>query len=156
MKTQGTHLYIINPDASGGPEVVRIACVTSINGIEAPRDQLDSTCLESEARTYEAGMATPGQMTFGLNFEPQDQTHGLVYDLWRSGKKVEMAIGYGDGTAAPTLDSDDQFNLPTTRSWTVLHDSYIANVPQDIALNALVTATASVQLSGFPDLIAKA
>lgn len=156
MKTQGTHLFVINPSATGGPEVVRIACVTSIDGVEAPRDQLESTCLESLARTYVAGMATPGQMTFGLNFEPQDETHQLVYDLWTSGTSVELAIGFGDGTSLPTLDSDDQFDLPTSRSWMVLHDSFFANVPVNFALNALVAATVSVQLSGFPELIGKA
>lgn len=155
LKTQGTQLYIIDEGASGGAEVLTVGCVISIDGIEATRDQLESTCLESEARTYEPGMPTPGQMTFGINFDPADSSHVRVYELWRSGVKFEMAMGYSDGTATPTLDSSDMFNLPTTRSWLVFHDAYIANVPQTLALNALVNANVAVQLSGFPDLIPK-
>jgi len=156
LKTQGTHLYIIDPDVTGGPTVLTVGCVISIDGIEATRDQLESTCLESEARTYEPGMPTPGQMTFGINFDPADDTHVRVYDLWRTGVKFEMALGYSDGTAVPTIDTSGMFDLPSTRSFMVLHDSYIANVPQTLALNALVNANVSVQLSGFPDLFPKA
>lgn len=157
LKTQGTHLYIIDPDATGGPEVLQVGCVTSIDGIEATRDQLEKTCMESEAREYEPGMPTPGQMTFGINFDPADDSHVRIYELWRAGTKFEMALGYSDGTAAPSgIDTAGQFELPTTRSWLVMHDSYFANVPQSLALNALVTANVAVQLSGFPDLIRKA
>lgn len=155
MKTQGTKLYIADPSATGGPEVLAIECVISIDGIEAPRDQIESTCLESDARTYEPGMPTPGQMTFGLNFDPKLDSHLKVYNLWKAGTKMEMALGYGDGTAPPTLDSSDLFELPTTRSWLVMHDSYFANVPQNLAINALVTANVAVQLSGFPDIFKK-
>lgn len=155
MKTQGTKLFFIDPSASGGPEMVAIDCVTNADGAEAPRDQIESTCLENEARTYEPGMPTPGQLTLGLNFDPSTASHKRIYDLWRAGTKIEMALGYSDGTDVPDLDSDDLFDLPTTRSFLVFHDAYFANVPQSFALNALVTANVTVQLSGFPDLFVK-
>ncbi len=135
----------------------------AINGIAATRDQLDTTCLESPARTFEAGLASPGQMTFTINLDPADDTHLRIYELWQEGTKFEMAIGYSDGDkdsagamSAPGVDSNFLFDLPDDRSWLVMHDSFIANVPQDLALNALVTANVSVQLSGYPDLVAKA
>lgn len=155
LKTQKTNLFLIDPDATGGPEVLQVGCVISIDGIEATRDQLETTCMEGEARTYEPGMPTPGQMTFGINFDPSDDSHVRVYELWRSGTKFEMAIGYSDGTASPSVDTDGLFDLPATRSWLVMHDSYIANVPQTLQLNALVNANVAVQLSGFPDLVRK-
>lgn len=156
LKTQGTQVYIIDPGATGGPEVLELGCVTSIDGLENNREQLDATCLDSEARVYEPGMPTPGQATLGFNFDPQDPSHLRMYDLWRAGTKFEMAIGFGDGTAPPTLGSDDLFNLPSTRSWLVAHQVYFANIPLNLALNALVTASVTVQLSGFNDLYPKA
>lgn len=153
IKTQGTQLYIIDPDDDS---LIEVGCMTAINGIEATRDQLETTCLNSDARTYESGMATPGAATFTINFDPSDDSHVRVYELWQSGEKFEMALGYSDGTAVPDVDTAGEFDLPTTRSFLVMHDSYIANVPQDLALNALVNANVSVQLSGFPDLSAKA
>lgn len=156
LKTQGTQFYFIDPEGTSGPEVVAIDCVISGDGPSAPRDQLESTCLESEARTYEPGMPTPGQLTLGLNFDPSENSHVRVYELWRAGTKVEIAIGLSDGTAAPTLDSADLFELPTTRSFFVLHDAFFADIPLSLALNALVTANVSVQTSGFPELFPKA
>lgn len=156
LKTQGTQLFIIDPDNCS---VMEIACVTSIDGIAATRDQLESTCLDSAARTYEAGMATPGQMSFTINFDPSEASHNRVYELWQAGTKFEMALGYSDGILdsngdmeAPIVDSDCLFDLPDSRTFLVMHDSFFANVPQTLALNALVTANVSVQLSGFPDI----
>lgn len=157
LKTQGTHVYIIDPDASVGEEILRIECAISLDGISAPRDQLESTCLEDAARTYEAGLMTPGQMTLGLNFDPSKESHVRIYELWRDATKFDMAIGYSDGTAAPTLASDGaSFDFPTTRSFLQLLDTYVADVPQSLAMNALVTANVSFQLSGFPAIYKKA
>lgn len=153
IKTQGTNLYILDPDDC--TTIIEVGCVTAIDGIEATRDQLDSTCLDSPARTFEPGLATPGQMTFTINFDPADLSHIDVYNLWKAGTKFEMAIGYSDGTEAPTAGTGCLFNLPDTRSFLVLHDSFISNVPQSLALNALVNANVAVQLSGFPDLFRK-
>ncbi len=155
LKTQGTKVYIIDPEGTNQGDVLQIACATSIDGITAPRDQLDSTCLESAARTYEPGMPTPGQMTINLNFDPSSASHLRVYELWQSGTKFDMAIGYSDGTSDADVDTAGDFDLPSDRSWLVMTDAFFANVPQNLALNALVTASVSVQLSGFPDLFVK-
>lgn len=154
IKTQGTHIYIVDPDETE-PVVITIQCVISASGLNAARDQLESTCLESEARTYEPGMPTPGQMSMTLNFDPSSSSHVRVYELWRAGTKFELAIGLSDGTAAADVDSDGMFDLPSTRTFFVSHDAYFADVPIDLALNALVTANVTLQLSGFPELFAK-
>lgn len=155
IKTQGTHVYIIDPDATGGPEIMQIECAISVDGIGGARDQIDSTCLESPARTFEAGLATPGTSTIGLNFDPSSDSHVRLFNLWKAGTKFEMAIGYSDGTAPPTLDTAGDFDFPTTRSFLALHDTFVADFPQNFALNALVTANVAFQLSGFPDLFPK-
>lgn len=157
LKTARTSLYYIDPDDSS---VVTVGCVTSISGIEASRDQLEDTCLEDDARSYQSGLATPGQKTFTINFDPADDTHVKIYNLWVAGTKVKWALGLSDGAPAPaaliapTVDTTGDFILPDTRSY-FTYEGYVANVPLDLALNALLTANVSVQLSGFPTLSPK-
>lgn len=150
-KTQGTMLYFNDPVAG----VVKVGCPTNITGITAARDQIETTCLDSEARTYEAGMPTPGQATFTINFDTDDSSHLLIYDLWRAGEKVDWALGWSDGDAPPTLDSAGDFDLPGSRSW-IVFNGYVADVPVDFALNDVVTANVSVQVSDFPEVFGKA
>lgn len=152
-KTQGTMLYLIVPADEDNPEatLLRVGCVTNLTGISASRDQIETTCLESLARTYEAGMPTPGTATFTVNFEPQDASHLAVHQLFRSGTKVDWAIGWSDGTADPTLGSTDGFDLPATRTW-ILFNGYVADVPFDFALNTVVTSNIGIQLSDFPEI----
>ncbi len=154
VKTQGTQLYFIDPDGSEGAEIVAVGCVTTISGLTAARDQIETTCLDSAARTYEAGMATPGAATFGINFDPSDESHIRLHELYRAGTKIDWALGWSDGTDAPTVDSSDDFDLATTRTW-ITFNGYVSDLPFDFALNAVVASTVSVQVSDFPVLVPK-
>ncbi len=78
MKTQGTDLYVIDPDDG---TVITVGCPTSIDGIDTSIEQLETTCLNSLARTYEAGLATPGTATFGINVDPKDASHLRLHQL---------------------------------------------------------------------------
>ena len=157
LKTARTSLYFIDPgeDDSAGVSILPITCVTSLSGIGAAREQIEDTCLEDEARSYESGVATPGQASFTINFDPADGSHVRLYRLWQAGTKLLWALGLGDGPpapaalVAPTLSSDEDFELPDTRSW-ITFDGAITDVPLDLALNAFVTASITLQVSGFP------
>ena len=149
-KTQGTMLWFIDPDTG---EPVLVGCVTSITGITAARDQIETTCLDSEARTYEAGMPTPGQAQFAINFDPADPSHVRLHALYKLGTTLDFAIGWSDGVAPPTSNTDG-FVTPTSRTW-ILFGGYITDLPFDFALNAVVGSTVSVQVSDFPDLVPK-
>jgi hypothetical protein len=151
-KTQGTQLYVIDPDDLS---LITVGCVTTISGITATRDQIETTCLDSAARTYEAGMAAPGAATFGINFDPDDDSHVRLHELYVAGTKLDWAIGWSDGTAAPSSQSTDGFALPTTRTW-IQFEGFISDLPFDFSLNAVVTSSVSVQVSGFPTLTKKA
>jgi hypothetical protein len=145
-------LYLIVPAEDAEPaELLRVGCVTNLTGISATRDQIETTCLESPARTYEAGMPTPGTATFTINFEPEDASHLAVHSLFRSGNKVDWAIGWSDGTADPALDTDDTFDIPDTRTW-ILFNGFVNDVPFDFALNTVVTSNIGIQLSDFPEI----
>lgn len=148
VRTQGTELYFFDPV---GPAVTEVGCVTTITGLTAARDQIETTCLDSTARTYEAGMATPGAAQFTVNFDPDDASHVRLHQLYVAGTTVDWALGWSDGTAAPTSDVTS-FALPSTRTW-ILFTGYIADLPFDFALNTVVTSNVAIQVSDFPTLV---
>lgn len=150
-KTQGTELYYIDPDTF---QTTKVGCVTGINGLTAGRDQIETTCLDSDARTYEAGMATPGAAQFTINFDPGDASHTRLHELYVAGTTLDWALGWSDGTAAPTSDST-AFDLPTTRTW-ITFEGYVSDLPFDFALNSVVSSQVAIQVSGFPTLTPKA
>jgi hypothetical protein len=151
LKTQGTQLYFIDPDTFA---VTVVGCVTALTGLTAARDQIETTCLDSTARTYVAGMATPGAAQFTINFDPSDSSHVRLHELYVDGVDLDFALGWSDGTAAPTSDST-AFTTPTTRTW-ILFSGFISDLPFDFALNTVVTSNVSIQVSGFPTLVAAA
>lgn len=158
VKTQFTDLYFLDPD---GEVVTEVGCVTTIGGITAARDQLETTCLNSVGRTYEAGMATPGAATFGINFDPADPSHVRLHELYVLGTKLDWALGWGDYAAPrgpglgpePTVSSGGLV-VPPTRSW-LTFNGYISDLPFDFALNAVVASSVSIQVSDFPVLVPK-
>lgn len=147
-KTQGTRLYAVDPTDGS---LITVGCVTSISGVSAPRDSIETTCLEADAKTFESGMMSPGSASFGLNFDPADVTHVRLHEIYSTDKSPVMkwAIGFSDGTAAPTIDSSDDFVLPGTRSW-ITFEGFITDVPFDFALSSVVKSTVAVQVSGAP------
>lgn len=146
LKTQGTMLYTIDPDTDA---VLTVGCVINIDGIDTTLEQLETTCLESPARTYIAGLATPGAASFQINFDPADASHVRLHELKVAGTTLEWAVGFSDGTATPTVDSNANFNLPTTRSW-INFDGFMNSYPFTFALNSVVTSTVGIQISGEP------
>jgi len=149
--TQGTQLYFVDPDTH---HPVVVACATSLDGVDAQRDQIETTCLEGASRTYEPGLPTPGQAQVGINFDPNESSHIRLHELYVAGTKVNWAIGWSDGTAPPTADSSDELILPTSRTW-LDWNGYVANCPFNFAINAVVASTVAIQLSDFPALTKK-
>ena len=154
--TQGTHIYVIDPRGSEAV-VFRIQCTTAFNPGGAPKSQIDDTCLdELEAMKYRAGLAAPGQATLNINADPANQSHVDLYDLYKDSdvEELKFAIGWSDGTALPTLDSDDGFDLPTSRTWFTFN-GYIADFPFDFQLNSVVSTVVSIQRNGGASWIKK-
>jgi hypothetical protein len=94
IKTQGTDLYGIDPETGA---VINVGCVTSIDGIDSQIDQIETTCLGDDAREYEAGLATPGTGTFGINTDPRDPVHVRLHQIKTLGLKMDWAVGWSDG-----------------------------------------------------------
>lgn len=157
VMTMGTQVYVTVPvlDSNEDPtdvmEVIAIECVTSVTPPSASAEQVETTCLESFVRTYLSGLETPGTGSLGINPDPTKDSH---YRLYKATKPIngarpvlQFAIGWADGTAAPTLDSNDDMVFPTTRSW-IYFDGYVSDFPMEFALNAAVSSTVSIQRTG--------
>src|SRR5690606_6074402 len=119
MRTAGTELYFLDPDDCS---VVQVGCPTSITGLDSTVDQLETTCLESTARTYEAGLATPGTATFSATLVPQDASPIRLQELMAAGTSTKCVIGLRDAPgSAPSGAADSggecEFTLPSNRTW---------------------------------------
>jgi len=158
VKVQGSDMYTIDPDTG---EVLDIGCVTSIDGIDTTIDQIETTCLNSAAREYVAGLATPGSATFGINVDPSNPVHVRLHQLKTAGTTLQWAIGWADGPQglAPTVTTDSEgdyvFDFPAARSW-IAFEGFMNSFPFTFALNAVVASTVGIQVSGEPQLIPKA
>lgn len=160
VRTQGTDLFFIDPDNG---QVMDVGCVTAIDGIDSTRDQIETTCLNSGDREYEAGLGTPGTATFAINVDPRNPVHVRLYALKQAGETIKWAIGWGDGPKQPDgtinlpptgVDSDGDFILPAGRSW-LTFQGYLSSFPVTFALNAVVTSNVGIQISGSQVLIPK-
>lgn len=151
IKTQGTYLYAIDP---ADDSIIDVACITSIEGVDTTNEQIETTCLQALARTYLSGLATPGQASFGLNFDTSEATHNRLHALKVAGTTLDWAIGFADATTAPTVDTGGTFDLATTRSW-IRFQGFMTNFPFSFAQNSVIQTTVNIQISGEPQLIAK-
>lgn len=153
IKTQGTMLYTIDPDTGA---VIEVGCVTAINGIDTTLEQIETTCLSSPARTYIAGLATPGAATFTINADPQDDSHIRLHQLKVGGVTLPWAVGWADGDNPPTsaLNTDGTYDFVTTteRTW-LLFEGFMNAFPFDFAQNSVVTSNIGIQVSGEPEWI---
>lgn len=157
LKTQNSDLYFIDPDTG---ESVSAGCITTFTGLSAPVDEIETTCLNSDERTYVAGMATPGTATFTIQFDPAEASHIRLLELYRQRVVLNWAMGLSDFTGGeprpePTgSDSAGEFVLPTNRSF-ILFSGYISDFPFDFAINTVVTSNLGIRVSGVPDLVVK-
>jgi len=156
VKTQGTQLFAIDPDTG---DVITVGCPTSIDGIDTAIEQIETTCLDSLAREYVAGMPTPGTATFAINTDPQDPSHVRLHELKIEGALMQWAVGWSDGTSLPTsnLGSDAEYawaTPPTSRSW-ILFEGFMNSFPFTFALNSVVQSTVGIQVSGEPQFVPK-
>lgn len=81
------------------PEVfTKIPDVTNISGPNETKDEIDVTSFDSTAREYIPGIGDSGELTFDLNFRPDDtQQQGLRADK-DAGTARNYQITLTDGT----------------------------------------------------------
>lgn len=147
-RTQGTQIYFIDSSTTDGPELVTMTCPTGLSGLGGARDQIEDTCLDNtDEKTFVAGLGNPGTISVPFIFNPQTASHGLLFDLKSRGDTLLWAVGLSDGTAAPTIQSDNDIIVPSTRSWFEF-SGFVSDVNIDIATNEVVRGTLTIQRSG--------
>lgn len=149
IKTQGTRLWVIDP---ADDSVLQVGCITSLDGIDTTNEQIETTCLSDLARTYQAGLSTPGTASFGINTDGADASHVRMHELKVAGTTLLWAVGWSDGSAAPTVDSGGTFDLGTSRTW-LRFEGFMTNYPFSFAQNSVVQSDISIQISGEPQFI---
>lgn len=147
--TQGTALFWIKDAAT----VVKVTA-TNVSGISAQRDSIETTDLEANAKTFMPGLMSPGSAQFTIQFDPSNAVHRDLHAAYVAGTSLKWALGWSDGTEAPTAVAGE-FTLPTTRSF-IEFEGYIQDVTFDFSLNSVVTSQVSVQVSGMPTIAPKA
>lgn len=146
VKTQGTEIFFIDTVSSSTAALVKLSCPTGVTGLGGAADQIDTTCLEATERTYLRGLATPGQVSVPFNFDPEQTSHQILFDLKEDGSVLDWCIALSDGTADPTLVSG-AFSGPASRT-NAKFEAYVADVNIDIATNEVVRGTLTLQRSG--------
>lgn len=147
--TQGTHVYLLHENG-GTPEVVKIAKVTGFNPGGTPASQIDDTTLDDLTHMqYRAGLGEPGQATISINADPAEASHVTLHQISETNPReiVTVAVGWSDGTDAPTVAAGGGLDLPTNRTFYTF-DCYVADFPFDFQGNALVATQVTLQRTG--------
>ena len=118
--TQGTQVWIEH-GASAAPILTKMDCITSISLGDDSVSDIDDTCLdETDTKTSQPGLNTPGEGEIVIKTDPLNASHMKLLQLAESRAPVKVYIGWSDGTTAPTLNAT-QVTLPTTRTFTTFN-----------------------------------
>lgn len=103
--TQGTQVYALVPTVANPAifEVLEIECATAFEPGGNPADQIETTCLSENVRSYLRGLRTPGQASLTINADPRNASHIRLHQLSEDDtiESLAWAVGWSDGTAAP-------------------------------------------------------
>jgi hypothetical protein len=144
--TKGTQLYFVDPTSDA---VTEITGVTTFNPGGAPSDQIETTTLTSEAKEFMRGMRTPGTATVEVNPDPTNASHVRLHELFVDDTvtSIPFAVGWSDGTVAPTESDGDFDQDPVARTF-YYFDGYVADFPFDFSVNSVVKSSISIQRTG--------
>lgn len=151
INTRGTEMWFYDETNS---QVVKIGCPTAISPVGGARDSFESpTCLDGNKQKFTGGI-TWEDLTISINLDPKDASHKRLWELFKAGaENIPFAIGFADGTAAPTW-SANAWVLAKTRSWYNLKGSVLSD-SSDFSGDSVVTATISIAPNDI-DRVAKA
>lgn len=156
MKAQGTELYVIDPGDSDGNPVLDVGCILDLTPPDETLEENETTCLADLVKTFESGLADPGEGSFELRMDPSNPVHVRLYELKKQGVTLQWAIGWSDGIGIPPsgADTDGDFILPETRSW-ITFGGYMKSFPIQFARGQQVTASVGIRGSGESNLVPK-
>jgi hypothetical protein len=142
IKSQKTELFW----ASAPTVATKLVCPTSISGLGGARDQVDTTCLSDNERTFLPGLGNPGQVTVAFNVHRGDLSHEQVLALKASGEVVSWGIYSSDAATAPTAVGSVM--QPVADRVSAIFRGYVSDVNVDIQGNDIWKGTITIQRSG--------
>lgn len=156
VKTQGTHLYMVNRPAGGPAALMKFTCPTGINGVMAgAADQIEDTCLDETAtKTFQRGLESPAPVTVPFNFKPADASHQRMLELRETGEVLDWVALLSESATAPTLSGAgaDVLTPPVDRT-SITFRAYISELAMDIGANEIVRGTMTLQRQGRPVIV---
>jgi hypothetical protein len=154
VRSQGTEIFFVDTLTSGVPAVTKLTCPTGASGLGGARDQIDTSCLDNTDRTFLPGLGNPGQVSIPFALDPSAASHDVLFTLKEDGAVLNWMFCLSDGTADPTIDSEDDMVPPAGRSY-FKFEAYISDVNIDIAGNDIVRGTLTLQRSGTVTYVSK-
>ncbi|KRG38823.1 hypothetical protein ARC78_15200 [Stenotrophomonas pictorum JCM 9942] len=103
LRTQGTELYMLDPDAAPGSEVLKIGNITGYGDFGKQSNDIITTNLDSVAVEKLAGLPDNGDLGLTVNVDPKGASHQKLEALAGTDARRVFVIGYSDGVGvAPT------------------------------------------------------
>lgn len=147
-RTQGTHLYAVDSTGSS-PVLFKLGSLTGISGLNGgTTDEIDTTPLDAEdAKEFELGLSDPGEMSVTYIFKPADSNQRRLIDMYKSKLASQFIICLSDGSAVPTLDSNDEIEAPAGRTSYIVQ-ALVKQQPVDISSNEVIRCTLPLRRTG--------
>lgn len=103
LRTQGTELYMLDPDASAGNEVLKIGNITGYGDFGKQANDIPTTNLDSTAVEKISGLPDNGDLGLTVNVDKMSVAHQKLDALAGTDARRTFVIGYSDGVGvAPT------------------------------------------------------
>lgn len=116
---QGTEIFYIDPDATTGNEVVKVACPKTINPGTPSTDEHDTTNLCSTAKEKFLGLTDWGTCTINVDYDSSKDSIWRLVELSEQVPRptVKFFIGMPGNTTPPEFDTSGHLQLSKQREW---------------------------------------
>jgi len=141
IKTQKTGLYFVNADA-----IAKLGALTDFNGLGGQKGEIDATNLDSDAKEFFTGLEDSGTFSCNINIDPTDASQQDVFDIKDSGEVVTWVLALSDGTAAPTIETDEVV-APTGRT-AFIFDASVQQFTVSGGADSIVKGAISLRITG--------
>lgn len=145
--TQGTQLYALGENKEGEKIAFKVDGVHGLTPGEASKNEIPITTLEDKAKRTMNGLLDPGTASFNIYLRKGNKGHRDLEYFYKTDQKVKFAIGLDDGYDDHATLSEDDFNLPKTRTWYVFEGS-VKSFPPVINEDDALSISVNVQISG--------
>lgn len=99
--SQSTKLYV--SDGNSPSTFTAVGNITDISGPNGSLPTEDASNLDSAAVERIAGLPDEGEVTFEINYDPDNANHTVLRNARRAGTRLEFKITFADATPTTLL-----------------------------------------------------